>query len=79
MLVQVVFHLQQSLGFLLGDAHYRDTGPHRDNLRDVILTDYRAGNVFLLMETCLEALNLLADLRLAVTQGGSLLVLLGLD
>ena len=31
--VQRVLHLEQPLGFLAGDAHDRDAGPHRDDAR----------------------------------------------
>ena len=37
--VQRVFHLQQALALLAGDAHQRDAGPHRDDLGDVLFGD----------------------------------------
>ena len=41
-LVQRLFHLEQPLGLFLGDAHHRDAGPHRDDLRDVFFGHVRA-------------------------------------
>ena len=38
-LVQRLLHLQQALGFLLGDARDRDAGPHRHDLGDVLVGD----------------------------------------
>ncbi len=38
-LVQRGFHLEQPLGFFAGNPIDRDAGPHRDDLRDVLLGD----------------------------------------
>jgi hypothetical protein len=39
--VERVLHVEQPLGFLGGDAGHRDSGPHRDDLGDLLLVDLR--------------------------------------
>ncbi len=41
-LLELLFHFEQALGFLLGDLHDRHAGPHGDHLGDVVGGDHRA-------------------------------------
>jgi len=64
-LVQLGFHLQQPLGFLLGDGRDRDAGPHADHFRHVFRRQagalgFRIPVAAILLELGLELLDLLA-------------------
>ena len=78
-LVQLLFHVEQTVGFLLRQLQHRDAGPVRQNLGDLVLAylgDFlqvaRAPLLFLLCA-------LLAQLALLIAQAGCLLKVLGID
>src|SRR5438046_753815 len=65
-LVQLFFHLQQALRFLLRDAGHRDTSPHGHDASDVVLGDDGLVLALFGMPAGLQLVNLLAQLDFLV-------------
>ena len=78
-LVQLVFHAQQAVGFLLGELEHRDARPVCEHLGDLVLADLRD----LLQVAGLPLLfllgALLVQLALGLAQAGGLLEVLGVN
>ena len=77
--MQGIFHLEQTLRLFLSDTHDGDTGPHRNDLGDLLFTDCGFVGATLTMPTRLQLGNTIAQLHFAVTKFGSQLVLLLLN
>ncbi len=60
---ELVFHLEQALGFLLGQLHERHAGPHGDDFGDVLGGNDRAVGP---VPTGAQTLDLFAELDLTL-------------
>ena len=78
-LVDVLFHVQQALGFFGGDLHDGDAGPHGDDFGDVFGQHVGGVSLALLIEIGFELADPLLQLQFAVAQVGGVLVLLLVD
>ena len=77
--MDVVLHLEQPLGLLLGDARHRDAGPHGDDLGDLLLVDRRLVAGDLRLPLAAERVDLLLGAALQLAEPRRLVVLLGVD
>ncbi len=78
-LVQLLFHPDELLGLGLGQLEDGDTGPHRDDVGDLLLADDRARALLAGVPFLLELALLRGELTLLVAEVGGLLELLCLD
>src|SRR5213596_1532282 len=79
-LVQLVLHVHELLRLGLGELEHRDARPHRDDVGDLLLADFRLLRVGLVLApVLLELALLLRELALLVPERRRLLELLVLD
>ncbi len=78
-LVQLLFHLQQTMGLGLGELGHRDAGPHGRHLGDLVLTDGDLGVLVGLPPLLFQLVPLVQQLALAVAERSGLLEVLGVD
>ena len=77
--MQRFFHLKQALGLFLGDAHHGDTGPHRDDLGDLLFTNRGLLAAAFAVPAGLQFGDAVAQFDLAVAQFSRQFVLLLLN